>query len=134
SIGLVAVMAAVVGGPFAVLTGLLGGVFGFVGTLLGLSALSTKHRSPTVVMAAEGLRLLTKNGWFALPYDAVHQVSRDPGALGFRVPPPYHFVSVATTPAAMGGMSEEEGEILLAQVTAASQRARGLGPQKNDVT
>lgn len=134
SIALITATAYLVGGEFVILASMLGGIAGFVGALLGIMGLGTKHRPPTVVMTAEGLRLLTKSGWFALPYNAILDVWREPEAIGFRVPHPYNFVSVAMTPQGLGGICKHEGDILLAQVTAASQRARGLGPQKNDVT
>jgi hypothetical protein len=134
AIFIVAMLGFVIGGEAAALAGITLGPFGFIGAILGLSSLNQKHRQPSVVMTAEGLRLLTQQGWFALPYDAVLDVSEERRSIDFRVPPPYNYVSVAAVGQALGGMNDHERAIMLAQVTAASQRARGMGPHKNDVT
>lgn len=107
---------------------------GFIGTILGLAELFSSLTEPSVVMSAGGLRLRTPHGWFALPYDAIHRVENHTKRLLFVVPEPYRSVIVAQAHRWMGGPSEDEQRMMVAQITAAAQRARGMGPQKNDVS
>jgi small-conductance mechanosensitive channel len=86
-------------------------------------------------MAAEGLRIQTKQGWFTVPYDHVLGIEPVRGALRFRVPPPYHFVDVETAGALIGaGLGPDDRDALIKQIMSASARARGLGTSKNDVS
>lgn len=115
------------------LVGVLFGIFGVVGAILGLAALLSPVGQPTVVMGADGLRLKTAQGWFALPYDAVGHID-DGNVLSIAVPAPYNGVAVERSSPLAGGPSDEDRRILVAQIKAAAQRARGMGPQKQDVT
>jgi hypothetical protein len=86
-------------------------------------------------MAADGLRVFTSRGWFNLPYANVLDVEIQSGKLVFRVPPPYHTVSVDAAGAwGTAAPGRDDLEALVAQIRSASLRARGLGPQKQDVT
>lgn len=116
------------------ITGILLGQFGAIGAILGLVGLLGKPPEPSVVMAAEGLRLKTPRGWFALPYDSVNSIDDHKRGLIFSVPQPYFSVAVERVSPVMGGPSEHDRKTLIAQVMAAALRARGMGPQKNDVT
>lgn len=109
------------------------GMFGLVGTMLGIVGLSQAN-DPNVVMTAEGLRLRTPRGWFALPYGAINDIEDRDDNLFFRIPPPYHGVSVPHATRLIGGPSKSDRRIMVAQIKAAAQRAHGLGAQKNDVT
>jgi hypothetical protein len=114
--------------------GILLGQFGMVGAILGVIGLLAKGPEPTVVMATDGLRLKTPRGWFALPYDAVRHLEDHRRGLVFTVPEPYNTVAVERVGPVMGGPSESDRAVLVAQIMAAAQRARGMGPQKTDVT
>lgn len=114
--------------------GFLLGQFGLVGAVLGLVGLRSKGPDPSIVMAAEGLRLKTPRGWFALPYDAIAEVADHERGLVFSVPPPYFSVAVERVGPTLGGPSERDRQVIVSQILAASQRARGLGPQKQDAT
>lgn len=114
--------------------GLLLGQFGLVGAALGLVGLASKGAEPSVVMGAEGLRLKTPRGWFALPYDAVQRVEDHHRGLVFSVPAPYFTIAVERVSPTIGGPSERERNVIVSQIMAATQRARGMGPQKDDVT
>lgn len=114
--------------------GVLLGQFGLVGAALGLVGLASKGGEPSVVMGAEGLRLKTPRGWFALPYDAVQRVEDHHRGLVFSVPAPYFTIAVERVSPTIGGPSERERNVIVSQIMAATQRARGMGPQKDDVT
>lgn len=119
------------------LAGILGAIFGLfavIGMIIGLSDLASQANDPSIVMTADGLRLRTLRGWFALPYDGVLDIHDHGRGVVFTVPPPYHTVGVECSGPAYGGVSPHDREVMSAQILAASQRARGLGPQKNDVT
>ena len=119
------------GAGFAV--GMLLSMFGIVGALLGLAGLLSPLGQPSVVMTADGLRLRTPQGWFALPYAAVHRID-DGNVLSFAVPDPYRRVVVERSSPLLGGLSNDDRRLLVAQIRAAAQRARGFGPHKDDVT
>lgn len=114
--------------------GILLGFPGFIGSVLGLGGLLSKGPQPTVVMTADGVRLRTSKGWFSLPYDGVRGIEEHLGGVAFGVPEPYHSVNVQGVGPARGGLSAADSKVLAAQIMAAAQRARGLGPQKDDVT
>jgi hypothetical protein len=118
----------------AFIAGVVLAQFAAVGAALNLAGLLAKASEATVVMEAEGLRLRTPRGWFALPYPAVLKVEDHERGFVFTVPPPYHQVAVERAGRFIGGMGAHERTALVSQVTAAALRARGLGPQKNDVT
>lgn len=130
---LMLLIAVLAGAPAAMGAAALLGQVAFIGTIIGLVGLLGKDKQPTLVMGADGLRLRTLRGWFALPYAAVSGIDEWHRALRFHVPPPFHSVEVAKTDALFGGISTDEQKILLAQVRAATQRARGYGPRKDDV-
>jgi hypothetical protein len=114
--------------------GILLGQFALVGAVLGLAGLLDKKTQPTIVMASEGLRLKTRLGWFALPYEGVQNVDDHPRGFVFNVPPPYNTVAVEQVGAMMGGLARSDRGTVVAQIMAAALRARGLGPQKQDVS
>ena len=109
------------------------GLFGVVAALLGFAGLMSPLGQPGVVMAADGLRLRTPQGWFALPYGAIQGV-QDGELLYFTVPDPYKGVAVQRSSPLVGGPSEEDRRVLVAQIRAAAQRAQGFGPHKDDVS
>ena len=115
------------------LVGFLFGIFGLAGGILGLAGLLSPMGQPSVLMGADGLRLRTPRGWFALPYDAVERVE-DGNVLSFTVPDPYKAVVVERSSPLVGGLSDADRRVLIAQIKAAAQRARGMGPQKQDVS
>jgi hypothetical protein len=111
------------------------GQFAFLSMILSLVGYFGRRAPPGVVMAAEGLRIQTKQGWFTLPYDHVLGVEPVRGALRFRVPPPYHFVDIETSGTLVGvGLGPDDRDALIKQIMSASARARGLGTSKEDVT
>lgn len=115
--------------------GLMLGQFGFLSIILSLVGYFGRASPPSVVMAAEGLRIQTKQGWFTVPYDHVLGIEPVPGALRFRVPPPYHSVDVEMAGTLVGtGLRPDDRDALIKQIMSASARARGLGTSKNDVT
>ena len=115
--------------------GLMLGQFAFLSMILTLVGAFGRDSPPSVVMAAEGLRIQTKQGWFTVPYDHVLGVEPIPGALRFRVPPPYNSVDVETSGNLIGaGLGPDDRDALIKQIMSASARARGLGTSKNDVT
>lgn len=115
------------------LVGVLLGMFGVVGAIIGIAGLLSPMGQASVVMAPDGLRLRTPQGWFAVPYDAVRHVD-DGDVLAFTVPDPYRLVVVQRSSPLLGGLSDDDRRVLVAQIDAAAQRARGLGPQKDDAT
>lgn len=133
-VAIVTIVLAAISREAAIFGALCLGQFGLVGAVLGLTALFGKGAEPTVVMGAEGLRLRTIRGWFALPYDGILDVRSEARAVVFTVPPPFGSVAVENSGTVMGGLSERDRRLLVSQVSAAGQRARGLGPQKSDVT
>jgi hypothetical protein len=117
------------------LTALMTGQFAFLSVILSLVGYFGREVPPSVVMAAEGLRIQTRQGWFTIPYDHVLGIEPVRGALRFRVPPPYHSVDVETSGILIGaGLGPDDREALIKQIMSASARARGLGASKNDVT
>jgi hypothetical protein len=117
------------------IAGLMLGQFAFLSVILSLVGYFGRSTPPSVVMAAEGLRIQSKQGWFTVPYDHVLDIEPVRGALRFRVPPPYHFVDVETAGTLIGaGLGPDDRDALIKQVMSASARARGLGTSKNDVT
>lgn len=111
------------------------GQFVFLTMILSLVGYFGRQGVPSVVMAAEGLRLQTKQGWFTVPYDHILGIEIVDGALRFRVPPPYHSVDVETAGNLIGaGLGVDDRDALVKQIMSASARARGLGTSKNDVT
>ena len=121
-------------GVGAALLALLLGPFGLIGAILGIIGFISAQPEPTIIMAAGGLRLKTPAGWFGLPFEAILHVEQRAGSIVFTVPPPYHTIAVQTVGPFRGGLSRVDTDALLSHILAASQRARGLGPQKNDVT
>jgi hypothetical protein len=109
------------------------GMFAGIGMLLGLVGLFSRTSDPTVVMAWDGLKLKSVRGWFALPYGMLAQLEDHKRGLVFHLPPPHPPVGVEKSSPIIGGLSEADRQTLIAQVTSAAQRARGLGPQKDDV-
>jgi hypothetical protein len=131
----IALLAATAGEEAATAFGLILGQFAFIGAILGVVGWFARPPAPTVVMAADGLRVFTSRGWFNLPYANVLDVEIQSGKLVFRVPPPYHTVSVDAAGAwGTAAPGRDDLEALVAQIRSASLRARGLGPQKQDVT
>jgi hypothetical protein len=117
------------------IVGLMLGQFGFLSIILSLVGYFARAGQPSVVMAAEGLRIQTKQGWFTVPYDHVLGIEPVHGALRFRVPPPYHTVDVEMGGTLLGsGLRPDDRDGLIKQIMSASARARGLGTSKNDVT
>jgi hypothetical protein len=117
------------------IVGLMLGQFGFISMILSLVGYFGRAAPPSVTMAAEGLRIQTKQGWFNIPYDHVLGIEPVGNGLLFRVPPPYHAVEVETAGTLMGtGLGPDDRDALIKQIMSASARARGLGASKNDVT
>lgn len=117
-----------------IFSGIFLGQFGLIGTILGIMGLAARPAEPSVYMAAEGLRIKTPRGWFALPYDAVQNLDVHRRGLVFAVPEPYFKVAVERVGPSMGGASEHDLKALSSQILAAAQRARGMGPRKEDIT
>ena len=114
---------------------LMTGQFAFLSIILSLVGYFGRDVPPSVVMAAEGLRIQTKQGWFTVPYDHVLDVEPVRGALRFKVPPPYHSVDVETSGSLIGaGLGPDDRDALVKQIMSAGARARGLGASKNDVS
>jgi hypothetical protein len=117
------------------MVGLILGQFAFLSMILSLVGFFGREAPQSVVMAAEGLRIQTKQGWFTVPYDHVQDIQQVGGALRFQVPPPYHSVDVETSGALMGtGLGYGDRDSLIKQIMSAAARARGLGAAKDDVT
>ena len=112
---------------------MLVGMFAGLGFLLGLVGLFGRSSDPTVVMAWDGLKLKSVRGWFALPYGMLVNLEDHGRGLVFHLPPPHPPVGVEKSGALIGGLSASDRRTLIAQITSAAQRARGLGPQKDDV-
>jgi hypothetical protein len=136
SIGLIIVgLGVLVSHEAAGVAGLLTGQFALLAMILGLVGYFGRDTPPSVVMAAEGLRIQTKQGWFTLPYDHVLGIEQVGNLLRFQVPPPYHSVDVETTSALIGaGLGPDDRDGLIKQILSAAARARGLGTSKTDVT
>lgn len=118
----------------AAILGAIFGMFAGIGMLIGLADLMGRPNDPSIVMTSEGLRLKTFRGWFALPYEAVLGIDNHKRGVVFAVPPPYGTVGVECSGPTYGGVTAHDREVLVAQIHSASQRARGLGPQKYDVS
>jgi hypothetical protein len=114
------------------LCGFLGMIAG-IGALLGLVGLFGRAPDPTVVMAWDGLKLRSVRGWFALPYAMLERLEDHARGLVFHLPQPHPSVGVEKSGPVVGGLSDDDRKILVAQITSAAQRARGLGPHKDDV-
>lgn len=109
------------------------GMFGAAGVIFSIVDWLTHSAEPTVIMAPEGLRLRTTRGWFLLPYHQILGVEVEHDHLFFKVPEPWFQVAVPINGSLFGtGLSEEDRAALVAQIRSASERARGLGPQKHD--
>jgi hypothetical protein len=114
---------------------LLSGHFALIAMILSLVGWFGRANPPSVVMAAEGLKVQTKTGWFTVPYDHVQNIEEVKGALRFTVPPPYHFVDVEASGNLIGtGLGPDDRDGLIKQILSAAARARGLGASKTDVT
>jgi hypothetical protein len=119
----------------AALAGVCAAQFALLAGILSLVGYLGAKPPPTVVMAAEGLKIQTKQGWFTLPYDHVQNIEPVKGALRFIVPPPYHFVDVEASGNLMGGgLGPDDRDGLIKQIMSAAARARGLGASKTDVS
>ncbi len=133
--GLIALTLGLVFSPEAAfMSAFLLGQIALVGGVLGLIGLLGKPVQPSIMMGAEGLRLRTPRGWFALPYQAVAAVEDHQRGMVFTVPAPFNTVAVETSGPLAGGPALDERRVLVEQVRAAAQRAQGLGPHKDDVT
>jgi hypothetical protein len=109
--------------------------FMLVGGTLSVVGWLNRMQTPSVVMAADAIGLQTTRGWFRLPYDQLIDIRVEPRRLVFVVPPPFHEVAVERRqPWGGDGLSDEDAAALVAQLKTAAARARGFGPQKNDVT
>lgn len=107
----------------------------FIGAILALVGFFGRRPQPSVTMAADGLKLVTRQGMFTVPYDHVLGIEAIHGALRFHVPPPYHFVEVPVGSNLFGpGLGQDERQGLVKQILSAAARARGLGMSKEDVT
>lgn len=115
--------------PFDMLLGMAAGV----GGLLGLTGLASRPPLGTVVMTAEGLRLFTPRGWFSLPYQMLAGIEEHKRGLLFQIAGPYPPVGVESTSPLVYGLSDAERKTLVAQINSSAQRARGMGPQKDDI-
>lgn len=122
--------------PEAALVAAMGfGQFALLGFVLSAIGWFSPAPEPTIIMAPEGLRLHTTRGWFMLPYAQVQAIEHQRGHLIFKVPPPWFQVAVPVSGGIFGaGLSADDRDALLAQVRTAAERARGLGPHKNDPT
>lgn len=133
--GFIAALGFLVSHEAAGIAALALGQFAFLTIILSLVGYFGRKGAPSVVMAAEGLRLQTKQGWFTVPYDHVLGVEVFGKVLRFQVPPPYHSVDVETAGNLLGsGLGPDDRDALVKQIMSASARARGLGASKNDVT
>lgn len=117
------------------IVGLMLGQFAFLSFILSLVGFFGRSAPPSIVMAADGLRVQSKQGWFTIPYDHVLAIEQVGGVLRLTVPPPYHSVDIETSGSFMGAsLGPDDREALIKQIMSASARARGLGTSKNDVT
>lgn len=108
-----------------------GAVFAIVALIASFVGFASGPGGADVVMTAEGLRLLTRRGWFALPYANLLDFQATRKALEFQAPTPHGAVEVERAREFLGG---EVGDVtersLRLQLLSAAQRARGLGPRK----
>lgn len=119
----------------ALIAGVSIGYFAFMTVVLGLVGYFGQKGPASIVMSAEGLRVQTTRGWFTIPYGHVLGIEPVEGALRFKVPPPYDSVDVETSRSIIGTtLGRDETDALVKQIMSASERARGLGASKNDVT
>lgn len=131
--GMMALLQAVADRDTAIGLSVMIGMFAGIGMLLGLVGLVSRASDPTVVMAWDGLKLKSMRGWFALPYGMLAHLEDHRRGLIFHLPPPHPPVGVEKSLPLVGGLSAADRATLIAQITSAAQRARGLGPQKDDV-
>lgn len=110
------------------------GMAGFVASIMAVVGMLSPASQPSIVMTSTGIRLRTPRGWFALPYEALRDITENPTQFVFSVPEPYNWVVVDKSRAITGGLSDADRQVVTAQLMAAALRARGMGPQKNDVT
>lgn len=90
---------------------------------------------PSVQMTPYGVRLMTPQGWFNIPYADILGIETQPGWLQFIVPPPHPPIWVKTARDALSiGLRADDERALKAQILTAAARARGHGPRKEDVT
>lgn len=112
----------------------LSGMVAFCAMVVAFFCWLGRETTPSIVMTAEGVGLHTANGWFRVPYEWIQQVHDQGHAIRFSVPGPYHAVGVPCGGTILGGLSAEDKQVIIKQIEAAGQRARGLGPQKNDAS
>jgi hypothetical protein len=112
----------------------LAGMLAFSAMAVAFFSWLGRETTPSIVMTADGLGLHTANGWFRVPYDWIQQVTDQGEALRFTVPAPYYTVGVRCGGPAFGALSAEDKQVIIKQIEAAGQRARGLGPHKNDAS
>ena len=118
---------------------LASGQFMVLAIMLSVLGYFGRPTSPSVMMAAEGLKLQTKEGWCTVPYNLVQKIESVGGKLRFTLPPPYHFVeaeeaSMFAGTIIGGGLGPGDREGLITQIMSAAARARGLGASKDDAT
>lgn len=106
--------------------------------LVGVLSSVEKAGAPSIVMTADGLRVMTKHGWttaeFLIPYTHVLGIDAQRHTFEIRVPPPIGSVSVERAGAlSPDSVSAEEARALVEQIMSAAARARGLGMSKADV-
>lgn len=109
------------------------GQFAFLGALFGLGGGVRRRGETTVTMGPRGLWLWTTQGQFTVPYGSVLDVTTNRGALTVSLPAPHHALFVPREAPFFGSASDADCEVLASQVLAAAQRARGLGPHKEEV-
>ncbi len=114
------------------------GFAGVIAFLVGAGSSFEKVGPPSIVMNAEGLRVMTRQGWttgeFVIPYTHVLGIDIQPHTFEIRVPPPTGSVSVERAGAlSRYSLSTEDAQALVQQIMTAAARARGLGMSKADV-
>lgn len=125
------IMGAVGAGPLAAFLGL----FAAIGFLFALVSMFSGPPPASVVMASGGLGLASREGWFTIPYATVHDIEIQEKQLLFVIGDPAYAVSVPISkPWNSTGVSRGDAEVLVAQIRAASARARGFGKPKEDPT
>lgn len=130
---LLALVAASAGAGAAIALGIVLFPVLLPGLILSITGALSKTSDASVVMSAEGIRLQTPRGWFQLPYNAVLGIEERRSAVVFQVPPPFHEVGVEISSVMSGGASAEDRAHMQRQIMSASDRARGFGPQKEEV-
>ena len=114
------------------------GFAGIIAFVVGVLSSFEKVGPPSIVMTAEGLRVMTRQGWttgeFVIPYTHVLGIDTHPHTFEIRVPPPTGSVSVERAGAlSRHSVSTEDAQALVEQIMTAAARARGLGMSKADV-